>query len=170
MRSFGLAIVLFILITLYWTTAEESTHSSDFYKSTTAALQEKQANTAAAVEAAAAAKAKELHDAAEARAGQSLASRLKEAEEQSKKVAGGKNPTPQQQVLADGSEEDEVSGEKTVAGRVKYNDVKASGTPKGVARVGGNTENMEKASDSDLTEEEREAELELNTILKKSPS
>ncbi|KAF2754458.1 glutaredoxin [Pseudovirgaria hyperparasitica] len=159
-KVFGLLIVLAILTTIYWASAAQQTKSSKFYTNTVAALEEKK-------QAEIAAKVKAENDATAARK-EDIGIRLKAAEEKAKKSADEKGHRISQQVMASNEEKKDAVDEKSVAGRVKYKDEKEKDTP-GVARVGGNTENMEKLDKESKSEEDQEVEMELNSILKRSP-
>ena len=147
MRVFGLLVTLVILITLYMSGSARQTRQSDFYRKTQEALQNK-----------------EYQQATKERTADNVASRLKAAEEAAKKKA---DETGDKWVDSiEGG-----SGEKSVAGRVKLD--KESGEKKlqGVATVGGKPRDREAAKKSGQeTQEEHEIEVELNAILKKSPS
>lgn len=186
-KVFGLLAVLTVLATMYFTSAARQTRTSGFYTKTTSALAEKEALARVAEEEAAVAE-KENRLRREREDDEATQKRLREAEEQAKEKANqkgqdahravtGKDP---QEVLAEdskGSAEDE-DDERSVAGRVKIKGskdgkVKETGTP-GVAQVGPAGEEGKKSPGRDKNEgesdEEHEVELELNVILKKSPS
>lgn len=137
-------VVLAVLLTLYITGSARQTRNSDFYTKTQEALQ-----------------AREYEKAAKQRNEQDVGSRLKAAEEQAKKSAGEKS----QKYL------DSINGnEKSVAGRVLMNQ-EGDGKPvPGVAGVGGKPRDREAAKPQQESNEEHEVEVELNAILKKSPS
>jgi glutaredoxin len=146
MRVFALLIVLVIVVTLYVTGSAHQTRSSDFYTRTQEALQ-----------------AKEYERAAKQRDADDVDSRLKAAEVAAKKAANDKS----QKYL------DSVEGGadgKSVAGRVMMNQQGADNKDmQGVAGVGGRVRDRGHKASTE-TQEEHEVEVELNAILKKSPS
>ncbi|KAF1993530.1 glutaredoxin [Amniculicola lignicola CBS 123094] len=141
-KVFGLMVLLTILITLYLTGSARQTRQSDFYRKTQESLE-----------------AREYEAAAKQRDETNVKARLKAAEDEAKKHAEEKG----QKYL------DSVSGERSVAGRVKMTpDEKDKGVP-GVANVGGRPNDHEAVLQEGETAEDHEVELELNAILKKSP-
>lgn len=145
MRVFGLLIVLIVIITLYMTGSARQTRNSDFYTKTQEALQRK-----------------EYEKAAKERDADNVGSRLRAAEEAAKKTANDKS----QKYF------DSVDGgsEKSVAGRVMMNQQGGEKKVQGVANVGGRPRDKSTAKSEKETQEEHEVEVELNAILKKSPS
>lgn len=145
MRVFGLLIVLAIVTTLYMTGSARQTRSSDFYTKTQTEIQ-----------------AREYEKATKLRNADDVSARLKAAESVAKEAANEKDEKFHDSV--DG-------GDKGIAGRVI---MKEQGGDKkkvpGVAGVGGRPKDREAAKTEPETQEEHEVELELNAILKKSPS
>ncbi|KAK4976582.1 hypothetical protein LTR66_010809 [Elasticomyces elasticus] len=174
-KVFGLLTLLTILVILYVTSAARQTENSEFYTRTVAALEDKTARErqaevhkakadAEAAEAKAAAVAKPLVPPPDSGP---LAPGSQEAlKEVAKDVAG------KAQELA-GAAKDAVTGngEKSVAGRKMMKDEKAT-KDDGVAKVRNTgvkpsaAVKDEKGSESDA---DHEVEVELNSILKKSP-
>jgi hypothetical protein len=140
-RLYGVLALVTIIVLLYVSRAAHQTQNSDFYTKTQQALQER-----------------EHEEATKQRDAASVQSRLKAAEEQAKKSADDKDTKAKVAV--------EGPGKKGVAGRVEI-DSQASAVP-GVAAQGGRT-HEQKAIQKDETLEEHEVEMEMNTILKKSP-
>ncbi|KAI9713940.1 MAG: hypothetical protein M1820_000670 [Bogoriella megaspora] len=153
--------VVAILMIIYITSAAKSTQTSEFYTKTVAALDRK-------------AKAAK-QDAADAEIKQRIAEKEKIAKvkldpddksthdaEKLHAITGEK----QKPILAPEQDEDDTESEKSVAGRKKMKGEKY--TEEGVAKVG-NTEKVQSASDSAETEEDHAVEVELNSILKRSP-
>jgi hypothetical protein len=140
-RLYGILALVTIIVLLYVSRAAHQTQNSDFYTKTQQALQER-----------------EHEEATKQRDAASVQSRLKAAEEQAKKSADDKDTKAKVAV--------EGPGKKSVAGRVEI-DSQASAVP-GVAAQGGRT-HEQKAIQKDETLEEHEVEMEMNTILKKSP-
>jgi hypothetical protein len=145
MRAIGGLIVLAIITTLYMTSSAHQTRSSDFYTKTQTELQSRQYE-----------KATKLRNADD------VSARLKAAESVAKDAANEKDEKFHNSV--DG-------GDKGVAGRVM---MKEQGGDKkkvpGVAAVGGRPKDRENAKTENETQEEHDVEVELNAILKKSPS
>lgn len=126
---------------------------------------------------------KEETKAAEARAAQAEADarlnvpdadvgkRLREAEAKAKKAADEKGRLMTQQVMGEGVSAGDGGG-KSVAGRIQIKDEnKDEKETLGVAKVGGAVGEKDRSGEADgETEEEHELEVELNAILKKSPS
>ena len=129
------------------TSSARYTRSSDFYTKTQDALQAK--------DRAEAAKKIEIDD---------VGARLKAAEDAAKKAADAKGQKLQEAVTG----EDSTGGERSVAGRVMMKD-QDENVP-GVAGVGGKPADRAAAKQEPETEEDHEVEVELNAILKKSPS
>jgi len=140
-------ILITVLITLYMTSSARHTRSSDFYTKTQDALQAK--------DRAEAAKKIEIDD---------VSARLKAAEDAAKKSADAKGQKLQEAVTG----EDSTGGERSVAGRVMMKDQDEK-VP-GVAGVGGKPADRAAAKQEPETEEDHEVEVELNAILKRSPS
>lgn len=146
MRGFGLLVLLVVIVTLYMTSGARQTRGSDFYVKTQEALQ-----------------AKEYQKATKERDADNVGSRLRAAEDAAKKSADDKN----QKYL------DSVGGGdgKSVAGRVMINEKGGEKKLQGVATVGGKPRDREASKGkSEQTNEDHEVEVELNAILKKSPS
>lgn len=136
MRLYGILIATFIFVLFYVSRGAHQTHNSDFYTKTQQALEEKQ------------------HlEAARQRDADSVALRLKAAEEQAKNKADEKDKS----VHGD-------SKKTNIAGRIEVNGDKVPG----VAQQGGK-QHDEAAIKEHETMEDHEVELELNAILKKSP-
>jgi glutaredoxin len=145
MRVFGLLIVLAVITTLYMTGSARQTRSSDFYTKTQTELQSREYE-----------KAQKLRDADD------VSARLKAAESVAKEKANEKSDKFHNSV--DG-------GDKGVAGRVMMKDqATEKNKVEGVALVGGKPRDREAAKTTAETPEEHEVEVELNAILKKSPS
>jgi hypothetical protein len=140
MRFFGTLIVITIVVLFYMSRAAQQTQTSDFYTKTQQALQEK-----------------EFAEAAKQRDADSVGSRLKAAEEQAKKNAGQKYTEVKESV--------EGPDSKGVAGRVKMDSEKVPG----VAQQGGRPRDQAAMKEHE-TPEDHEVEIEMNAILKKSPS
>lgn len=140
MKFFGILIVTTIVVLFYMSRAAHQTQSSDFYTKTQQALQEK-----------------EYAEAAKQRDAESVGSRLKAAEDQAKKNAENK--------YADHKVQVEGQDQKSVAGRVKMDGDKVPG----VAQQGGRPHDQAAMKENE-TLEDHEVEMELNAILKKSPS
>jgi hypothetical protein len=120
--------------------ASRQTQSSDFYTKTQQGLQER-----------------EYEQAAKQRDAESMGSRLKAAEEQAKQNAESKYAEKKGSV--------EGPDQKSVAGRIK---VDADKVP-GVAQQGGRPRDQAALKEHE-TPEDHEVEMEMNAILKKSPS
>ena len=146
-KVFGLMVLLTVFVTFYMTSSARHTRSSDFYTKTQDALQAK--------DRAEAAKKIEIDD---------VGARLKAAEDAAKKAADAKGQKLQEAVTG----EDSTGGERSVAGRVMMKD-QDENVP-GVAGVGGKPADRAAAKQEPETEEDHEVEVELNAILKKSPS
>jgi glutaredoxin len=144
MRVFGLLIVLAVITTLYMTGSARQTRSSDFYTKTQTELQSREYE-----------KAQKLRDADD------VSARLKAAESVAKEKANEKSDKFHNSV--DG-------GDKGVAGRVMMKDQATDKKVEGVALVGGKPRDRDAAKTTTETPEEHEVEVELNAILKKSPS
>ncbi|KAF2741824.1 glutaredoxin [Sporormia fimetaria CBS 119925] len=142
-RAFVLIVALVILITIYITSGEQQTLTSDFYTKTQEALQ-----------------AKEYEAAARERDAVGVDERLKAAADAAKQAANEKG----QQYI----DSVEGPGEKSVAGRVKLNTDDGEKKFKGVAMQGGKSRDSAEEK-VDETPEDHEIEMELNAILKKSP-
>jgi hypothetical protein len=140
MRFFGTLIVITIVVLIYMSRGAQQTHSSDFYTKTQQALQEK-----------------EFAEAAKQRDADSVGSRLKAAEELAKKNAGQKYTEVKESV--------EGPDSKGVAGRLKMDGEKVPG----VAQQGGRPRDQAAMKEHE-TPEDHEVEMEMNAILKKSPS
>jgi hypothetical protein len=147
-RAYGLTIFLTILVVIYVTQGPGQTRKSDFFTKTQEALQQK-----------------EYAEAAQVRDAESVGARLKAAEVEAKKLAKDKGQRYFDSVDGGGG------GEKGVAGRVKLTQ-QTGGEKKlqGVATVGGKPRDRGAANLENETPEDHEVEVELNAILKKSPS
>ncbi|KAF4308403.1 putative glutaredoxin domain protein [Botryosphaeria dothidea] len=187
MKIIAIAVLLVVLTTLYLTSAARQTRESAFYTRTQSALSERERSANAAAE-------------RNLATDDDVSKRLKAAEDKAKKSANNKGDRIQEVVAAGNAEKekdrvsgktspkvdkeakagehDEVTGEKSVAGRVIMKDSTKSDGVDGVAKVGNVGDSVKAAasakatasSDADEeTQEEHEAELEINTILKKSP-
>lgn len=153
-KAFGLIILLTILITLYMTSSAHTTADSEFYKKTSAALE------VVKEEAAQAAEKLEVED---------IGARLKAAEDAAKAAADKKGHQLQEEV----QEEVEEAEEKSVAGRVRIQSEKEKDERVVELRgpgAGQGEEKVVKAKQEPETKEDHEVEVELNEILKKSPS
>jgi hypothetical protein len=140
MRLYGTLIVITIVVLFYMSKGAQQTLNSDFYTKTQQALQEK-----------------EFAEAAKQRDADSVGSRLKVAEEQAKKNAAEKYIEVKESV--------EGPDSKSVAGRVKMDGDKVPG----VAQQGGRPRDQAAMKEHE-TPEDHEVEIEMNAILKKSPS
>ncbi|KAF2143691.1 uncharacterized protein K452DRAFT_160966 [Aplosporella prunicola CBS 121167] len=186
LKAMGLLVFLAVLTTLYLTSAARQTRNSDFYQRTQGALAARERAAVAAAEAELEAQAADFD----------VGKRLKAAEEKAKKSANNKGDRIQEVVAAgkaekekervgdmknggaatkdDAPEHDEITGEKSVAGRISLKD---SAKDDGVAKVGKVGDSVKghtaatpsKAGEEEKSDEDREVELELNAILKKSP-
>jgi hypothetical protein len=184
-RSLGIAVVLFILVALYVTSAARQTRSSDFYVKTAQALKDKKLAADAALHAAGIATS----------ANADVAKRLKEAEDKAKQAAHAKAEPYKEELMQAHkevkeetsrleaekaaeriaekgksstpavAEKDEV---KTVAGRKYMKSSEAVAPPK--AGIQKSSEEDAPKSTPASTLESQKAEAELNEILKRSPS
>lgn len=141
MRLFGVLFFVTVVVILYMTRSDTQTYASDFYTRTQEALQQR-----------------EFAEAAKQRDADSVGTRLKAAEKAAKKKADEKSAEFQKAV---------EGKDKSVAGRVKIEGDKASPVP-GVAAQGGRPRDQAAMKDHE-TPEDRDVEIELNAILKKSP-
>jgi hypothetical protein len=144
-KVFGLLILLFVVTVLFWTASARQQRNQgvgDFYSNTQQALNRKPMRGATK---------SELDDEEIAK---KMAERLKEAAEVAKSNANAKapKPDPPSSVVGVGSAAEGSSGERSVAGRKKFS---AGDTQEPV---------------QEETQEEHDVEVELNSILKKSPS
>jgi glutaredoxin len=145
-RAYGLVLVIVIIITIYMSSSERQTRTSDFYTKTQEALQHR-----------------EFEKQSQQRSSENVGSRLKAAEDAAKQAADDKN---QKYLDSVGGKED-----KPVAGRVMMKDQNGDGKKvQGVATVGGKSRDGEGIKGESHTQEDHEVEVELNAILKKSPS
>jgi hypothetical protein len=152
-RSYILAFTLTVIVLLYMSRGGPLTHTSDFTTRTQEALQ-----------------TQEYAEAARQRDADSVGSRLKAAEAAAKKAADDKSADFEAAVH--GTTDDT----KSVAGRVKLSGSSVAGgddkgakvSVPGVAAHGGRP--RDQASKEGETDEEHSVEVELNAILKKSPS
>jgi hypothetical protein len=140
MRLYGTLIVITVVVLFYMSKGGQQTLNSDFYTKTQQALQEK-----------------EFAEAAKQRDADSVGSRLKAAEKQAKKNAAEKYIEVKDSV--------EGPESKSVAGRVKMDSDKVPG----VAQQGGRPRDQAAMKEHE-TPEDHEVEIEMNAILKKSPS
>lgn len=152
-RVFGLAMACLVLLILYFTADSRRTHSHDFYTSTVKAMDAK----------AAAAKDAENVD---------VGQRLREAETAAKKAADAKMPNPNAAAAAEKEVPILADAAKNVAGRIKVKggekwDMGTGKEAAGVGKEGGQTGGKEETPE---TQEEHDVEVELNSILKRSPS
>ncbi|KAK7608253.1 thioredoxin-like protein [Phyllosticta paracitricarpa] len=149
-KILGLVVFLAVLTILYITSAARQTRESDFYLKTQYALSQREKNN----------NAQPHVQPKMATSDDDVSKRLKAAEDKAKKSANFK--------------------ERSVAGRVIMKDGKSDSVD-GVARVGnvgdsvraasanGAKSSSDASSSVDQTDEDKEAEEELNAILKKSP-
>jgi hypothetical protein len=140
MRFFGTLIVITIVVLFYMSRGARQTQNSDFYTTTQQALQEK-----------------EYAEAAKQRDADSVGSRLRVAEEQAKR--GAEEKFVKAKVGVEGPDA------KSVAGRVKVDGDKVPG----VAQQGGRPRDQAAMKEHE-TPEDHEVEMEMNAILKRSPS
>jgi hypothetical protein len=140
MRFFGTLIVITIIVLFYISRGAQQTQNSDFYTKTQQALQEK-----------------EYAEAAKQRDADSVGARLKVAEEQAKR--GAEEKYVQAKAGVEGPDA------KSVAGRVKVDSDKVPG----VAQQGGRPRDQAAIKEHE-TPEDHEVEMEMNAILKRSPS
>ncbi|KZM20532.1 uncharacterized protein EKO05_0008917 [Ascochyta rabiei] len=141
-RLFGVLFLVTVVVILYVTRSGTQTHVSDFYTKTQEALQQ--------------------HDFAEAakqRDADSVGTRLKAAEDAAKKAASEKSAEYHKAV---------EGKDKSVAGRVKIEGDKPTPVP-GVAAHGGRPRDQTAMKEHE-TPEDHDVEMELNAILKKSPT
>ncbi|GME24534.1 putative glutaredoxin domain protein [Neofusicoccum parvum] len=188
LKIIALAVAIVVLTTLYLTSAARQTRESAFYHRTQSALSERERSANAAAE-------------PNLATDDDVSKRLKAAEDKAKKSANNKGNRIQEVVAAGDAEKekdrvsgktsakvdkdtkpgehDEVTGEKSVAGRVTFKDGGKSDPVDGVAKVGNVGDSVKAATsakasgvstiEDEETEEEHQAELEINAILKKSP-
>ncbi|KAL5390638.1 hypothetical protein DPSP01_001713 [Paraphaeosphaeria sporulosa] len=144
MRLYVLLLALAIIITLYMTRSSSQTRTSPFYVKTQEALQ-----------------AAEYVEASKQRDAEKVGSRLKAAADDARKAAEEKGKKFVDSV---------TGGDADKAPRGRYaNSKDGKQQPlEGVAVVGGRTQDKKPAKENE-TEDYHEAEVELNTILKKSP-
>lgn len=141
-RLIALLGLIGVIIIFYMSGSAHQTRNSDFYTKTQEALE-----------------TREHEAAAKQRDADNVGSRLKAAEEAAKKSADKYYESVEG-----------TNSEKSVAGRVKLTEQGADKKKvPGVANVGGRPRDREAAKTSEETEEEHEAEVELNALLKKSP-
>jgi glutaredoxin len=142
-RLYVLLLALTIIITLYMTRSGSQTRTSPFYVKTQEALQ-----------------AKEYVEASKLRDADGVGSRLKAAADDARKAAEKKGQNFVDSVT--GGDADKVP-------RGRYSKDGKQQPLEGVAAVGGRTQDKTPPKENE-TEDYHEAEVELNTILKKSPS
>jgi hypothetical protein len=140
MRLSVILIVVAITMLFYMSRGARQTTSSDFFTKTQQALQEK-----------------EYAEAVKQRDAENVGTRLKAAEEQAKKHAEDKYAEVKVGV--------EGPDKKSVAGRVKMDGDRVPG----VAQQGGRPRDQAALNEHE-TPEDHEVEMELNAILRKSPS
>ncbi|KAK8231601.1 thioredoxin-like protein [Phyllosticta capitalensis] len=194
-KILGLIVFLVVLTILYITSAARQTRESEFYRKTQYALSQREKSNNAQPHAQPKMVASD----------DDVSKRLRAAEDKAKKsanfkgdriqevVAAGKADKEKDRVIGKSeanavkaaksdasSEQDEITGERSVAGRVIMKDGKSDSVD-GVARVGNVGDSVRAASannpksSSDVsssieqTDEDKEAEEEMNAILKKSP-
>lgn len=143
-RLIGVLVIVTIIVILYVSKGAHQTQNSDFYTKTQQALQER-----------------EHQEAAKQRDAESVKARLSAAEEQAKKAADDKYASTKEAV--------EGPAKKPIAGRVEIDTKDDKKNVPGVAAQGGRT-HEQATMQKDETIEDHEAELEMNAILKKSPS
>jgi hypothetical protein len=139
-RFFGVLIVITIVVLFYMSKASHQTQASDFYTKTQQALQDRV-----------------YEQAAKQRDAESVGSRLKAAEELAKQNAENKYAETKGSV--------EGPDQKSVAGRIIVDTDKVPG----VAQQGGRPRDQAALKEHE-TPEDHEVEMEMNAILKKSPS
>jgi hypothetical protein len=145
MRVFGLLFVLAVVLTLYMTTSAQQTRTSAFYLKTQEALNTKQ-----------------YQEATRQRDSDDVSSRLKAAEDAAKNSAEKKNEKYFDSVEGG-------RGQVPVGGRKMVKESDKTGPVPGVATVGGRPRDK-LANKEPESAEDHEAEVELNAILKRSPS
>lgn len=144
MRLYVLLLALAIIITLYMTRSSSQTRTSPFYVKTQEALQ-----------------AAEYMEASKQRDADGVGSRLKAAADDARKAAEEKGHKFVDSVTGGDSDK--------AAPRGRYSKEGKQQPLEGVAAVGGRTQDKKPPKENE-TEDYHEAEVELNTILKKSPS
>lgn len=178
-KVFGLLLVLAVLTFLYMSSSAKSTQSSEFYTRTVAALDTKQRAAQEALDLENHKKIQDAHDAAaaeKAAKGRDPDSPVPAApaKEQKPFAVDVKDAAGQAQKVAESVVEEVkdsvhgvVDGDKSVAGRKMMKALKDDG----VAKVGntGAKPTPEAASEAE-SDEDHAVEVELNSILKKSPS
>lgn len=142
MRLYSLLLLIAIVTILYMTRSSSQTRTSPFYVKTQEALQ-----------------AKEYVEASRQRDADGVGSRVKAANDDARKAAEKKGSTYV----------DAVTGSEDKTPRGRYNKEGKQQPLEGVAAVGGSREGKTPAKENE-TEEYHEAEVELNSILRKSPS
>jgi len=145
MRVFGLILVLVVILTLYMTTSAQQTRSSAFYLKTQEALNTKQ-----------------YEDATKLRNTDDVGSRLRAAENAAKDSAEKKHQKYVESVEG-------TKAQKPVVGKKFDKGGDKTGPVEGVATVGGRPRDKLANKEAE-SPEEHEVEVELNAILKRSPS
>jgi hypothetical protein len=145
MRVIGLLLVLAVILTLYMTTSAQQTRSSAFYLKTQEALN-----------------AKEYEDATKQRDFDNVGSRLRAAENAAKDSAEKKHQKYVESVEG-------TKAQVPVAGKKFDKGGDKTGPVEGVATVGGRPRDKLAEKEAE-TPEQHEVEVELNAILKRSPS
>jgi hypothetical protein len=148
-----LIAVLTVVVVVYMTSGAGQTRNSPFYTKTQAALREVQAQD------------QQRAEAVKQRDAESVRARLKASEEVAKKAADEKGQRYVDSVEGGGS-----SSERGVAGRVKLNADDGERKAQGVATLGGTPRDIHAAKQENETPEDHDVEVELNAILKRSPS
>ena len=143
MRLYGLLLLIALVTILYMTRSPSQTRTSPFYVKTQEALQ-----------------AKEYVEASKQRDADSVGSRVKAAADDARKAAEQKGSSYVDAV---------TGGDADKSPRGRYNKEGKQQPLEGVAAVGGSREGKTPAKENE-TEDYHEAEEELNTILRKSPS
>lgn len=141
-KLFSILFLVTVVVILYMNLSGSQTHASDFYTKTQEALQQQ-----------------EFAQAAKQRDADSVGTRLKAAEEAAKRKAEEKSVEYHKAV---------EGKDKFVAGRVKIEGERATPVP-GVAAQGGRPRDQAAMKEHE-TPEDHDVEIELNAILKKSPS
>jgi hypothetical protein len=150
MRVFGLLLFVVVVTVLYMTNSADQTRKSAFYVKTQEALQ-----------------ASEYMEAAKQRDADDVHLRLKSAEDTAKKATEEKHKKYRDSV--EGGEAEPQQGKSVGGNKFKVQDVDQKKAVPGVATVGGRPRDKMPEKESE-TPEDHEVEIELNAILKKSPS
>jgi hypothetical protein len=155
MRIFGVVVFATVIYVLYLTSNARTTQKSpDFYSKTKQALESEKGSYKPHQ-----ALPPSGNDGEDAMLAAAMASRLKDAENVAKDAANSKAPRPKdsgaQKSSTAGQDGGSAGADRNVAGRKKY-PIDDDGVQKPVGK--------------EETEEEHEVEVELNSILKRSPS